>query len=69
MLVRLVINATYSAILYDYRRGGNLAHISGELAASTVAEKSTPTFGNTIRLLRAGFALSFFVGVSWFNSC
>jgi len=60
VIVGLVMKANYSAILYDYRRGGVLAYLFIKFDASTLAEKCFHYIGNTISLLRGGSAIFFF---------
>ena len=60
MIVRLVINAIYSAILYDYRRGGFLAHIFVELPASTLAENATLIYRRYYKIIKGWGLLSLY---------
>ena len=61
MIVRLEINATYSAILYDYRRVLVLLVFSLSYLLQLLLKMRDQYIGNTIRLLRTGSAISFFV--------
>ena len=61
MIVRLVINANYSAILYDYRRGVFLARIFVVVTASTLAENARPIIRQYYKIIEGWFCYLFFL--------